>query len=53
MFFFNAIWVPKYAEFDADYESVKKAANNLLTKTFQKALFREKPLIYAVVGLIQ
>jgi hypothetical protein len=26
------MWASKYAEFDADFESIKKAAKNLLAK---------------------
>jgi hypothetical protein len=32
IFFRNAIWVSKYPEFDADFESVEKVANRLMLK---------------------
>ncbi len=34
--FKNAIWVTKFAEFDADFESVEKVAKNLVRKKLSK-----------------
>jgi hypothetical protein len=41
IFFFIAIWIQKNAEFDADFESVEKAAENIMQKSYQQKSARK------------
>ncbi len=51
IFFKNAIWVSKNADFDADFKSVEKFAKKIMRKSFQRNKVTDKWSFFTFISV--